>query len=489
MNRRGFLEVAIAGAIAPALWRDGSLRDPAGEPGAAPHHTAGLETVGLYVSLPTDPPPKNPAVYDYFRACGYNYLEFCEAGFRYRPPLHPEYYQEISRAIALAHAKGFRVGIVLLGGMEQWNGRDSTGFAGPFSPLDTVKLQDRLAYLRRAVRALHDADVFVFLPGDPGGDPGGRSTLSDCISFCRQIQQIVAESAPAAEFVLNLWAVAEWEGFPSPFSLRFWEQEVALSRRLTAESGLLGPGRGVAFPLHNYYRSLALASYAAAGIKPELYPTDRDAQALRSRGVTPLLGWPYFLVDEADDGFMRPNNVASGGQSSSETRYIRALVDSGRRLGLDGLVANAIFFEAESLNIYAFGQMCRFADLTPEQLIDRYAGFVADEKTRSVLGRVLRYIENHSNWQNSLPASYRLKGFDVPDVASASTALKLLTQVKPRARSAIPLPEPPALYLGRMKKRLEAIAAGNVGGVAPIRIGASMRESHAPGRRLGASPA
>jgi hypothetical protein len=180
-------------------------------------------------------------------------------------------------------------------------------------------------------------------------------------------------------------------------------------------------------------------------------------------------------VDEADDGFMRPNNVASGGQSSSETRYIRALVDCGRRLGLDGLVANAIFFEAESLNIYAFGQMCRSVDLTPGQLIDRYASFVADEKTRSVLGRVLRYIENHSNWQNSLPASYRLKGFDVPDVASASTALKLLTQVKPCARPAIPLLEPPALYLGRLKKRLEAIAAGNVGGVAPIRAPASQR--------------
>jgi hypothetical protein len=468
MNRRGFLEVAIAGAIAPALWRDGSLRDPSGEPGAAPHHTAGLETVGLYVSLPTDPPPKNPAVYDYFRACGYNYLEFCEAGFRYRPPLHHEYYQEISRAIALAHAKGFRVGIVLLGGMEQWNGRDSTGFAGPFSPLDTVKLQDRLAYLRRAVRALHDADVFVFLPGDPGGDPGGRSTLSDCISFCRQIQQIVAESAPAAEFVLNLWAVAEWEGFPSPFSLRFWEQEVALSRRLTAESGLLGPGRGVAFPLHNYYRSLALASYAAAGIKPELYPTDRDAQALRSRGVTPLLGWPYFLVDEADDGYLRPNNVMSGGQSSLETRYLRAIVDRARSLGLNGLVGNAIFFEAEAFNIYAFGQMCRSHEVTPEEVIDRYSGFIADDSTKIILGRVLRYIDNHGNWQNSLPPASRLPPFALPEVTSAATALDLLARVQPRADSPLRVLEPPAVYLGRLRRRLEAIAAGHIGGVAPL---------------------
>jgi hypothetical protein len=72
-----------------------------------------------------------------------------------------------------------------------------------------------------------------------------------------------------------------------------------------------------------------------------------------------------------------------------------------------------------SLHIYAFGQMCRSADLTPEQLLDQYAGFIADEKTKAALGQVLRYIENHSNWQNSLPTPYRLKRLDVPEVTSA----------------------------------------------------------------------
>jgi hypothetical protein len=226
---------------------------------------------------------------------------------------------------------------------------------------------------------------------------------------------------------------------------------------------MLGPSCGVAFPLHNYYRSLALSRYAKAGIEPELYPTLKDVQMLRARGLKPLLGWPYFLVDEADDGFVKPNNGDSGGQSSAETRYIRAIVDCGHRIGLDGLVGNVIFFEAEALNIYAFGQMCRSPDLTPEQVLDQYAGLIGDEKTRVSLGRVLRYIENHSNWQNSLPASYQLKDLDVPDVTSASAALELLAQVKPCVRPAIPLLEPPAIYLGRLKKRLEAIAAGDMG--------------------------
>jgi len=431
-------------------------------------NTIRFETVGLYVSLPTDPPPTDPAVYDFLRASGYNYLEFCEAGFRTRPDLLPDYYNRMSRAIDTAHQRGFRVGILLLAGMEQWKGPDETGSAGVFSPLDKTKLRERLSYIRREVRHLRNADSFAFMPGDPGGDRKGRSTVEDCIDFSRQVHQIVRQEAPAAKFAINLWGIAEWEGFPSPLSLPFWQQEVKLSRVVVAAPALLGPDCGVAFPLHNYYRSLTLACYTDAGLKPEPYPTAKDIRILRERGVKPLLGWPYFLVDEADDGYIRPNNAESRGQSSAETRYIRALVDRGRALGLDGLVANAIYPKDEALNIYAFGQMCGSDNLTPGQLIDRFAGLVADGETRVALGQVLRYIENHSNWQISLPAWSRLKDFDVPNVKSASTALDLLAQVRPRVNPAIPLPEAPALYLGRLKKRLEAIAAGKIGTVNPI---------------------
>jgi hypothetical protein len=431
-------------------------------------NTFRFETVGLYVSLPTDPPPTDPRVYDFLEACGYNYLEFCEAGFRSRPDLLPDYYKRMSRAIDTAHQRGFRVGILLLAGMEQWQGPGETGSAGVFSPLDKTKLQERLTHLRREVQHLRNADSFVFIPGDPGGDPKGRSTVEDCLEVSRQVQQIVRQEAPKATFTINLWAIAEWEGFPSPFSLPFWQQEVKLSRAVAAAPGFLGPDCGVEYPLHNYYRALTLACYTDAGLKPEPYPTAKEIQILRVRGVKPLLGWPYFLVDEADDGYITPNNADARGQSSAETRYIRALVDRGRALGLDGLVANAIYLKDEALNIYAFGQMCRSAHLTPGQLIDRFAGLVADRETRVALGQVLRYIENHSNWQISLPAGSRRKDFDVPNVTSASAALDLLARVRPCFHPAIPLPEAPALYLGRLKKRLEAIAAGKIGSVHPI---------------------
>src|SRR6266480_2754816 len=194
LDRRDFLRAAVATSVGTLLFQDSSIfeRDTRGSSGRG----RGFETVGLYASLPTDPPPTDPRVYDFFKACGYNYLEFCEAGFRSRPDLLPEYYKDMSSAIALAHDKGFRVGIVLLAGMEQWKGPDSTlgaNFPGVFGPRDKTKLTERFARLRDAVSQLPDADVFVFLPGDPGGDPEGNSTLEDCVSFCRQVQEIVKQ--------------------------------------------------------------------------------------------------------------------------------------------------------------------------------------------------------------------------------------------------------------------------------------------------------
>jgi hypothetical protein len=424
-----------------------------------------FETVGIYVA-----PPKKEDLhyYDFFRACGYNYLEFCETGFSQRPDLLPKYYAGMAEAVSAAQRRGFKVWILLLAGMKQWNGPAETGYAGTFSALNRDLLQERLAYIQRAVQGLRSADGFVFFAGDPGGDPEGRSTVHDCIRFAREVRRIVREHAPEARFTINLWAVAEWAGFPSPFSLEFWQKQALLSKAVAEEKDLLGPDCGIVFSLDSYYRSLTLACYADAGLKPELYPRASDIRRLRDRGVRPIYGWPYFLVDEIDDGFITPNNVASGGQSQAETRYIRAIVDRAREIGLDGLVANASYVNAEPLNIYAFGQMCRFPDRTPESLLDEYAGFIADDRTRGALARILRFIENHSNWQNSLPPAYRLRNFDCGDLTTAEAAMDALQKVAPREKPPFPLPEPPALYLKRLQKRLEAIAAGNIGGVAPI---------------------
>lgn len=424
-----------------------------------------FETVGLYVQPPTE---EQAHYLDFYRACGYNYLEFCDIGFAYRPDCLPQYYSALGRAITAAQAKGFRVWILLLAGMKQWKGPAERGDAGTFGALHRDLLHERLEYLRQAVRSLKHADGFQFFSGDPGGDPEGRATMADWAAFTRSVQAIVREEAPRAGFAVNLWAVAEWAGFPSPFTLRFWQEQVALSKAAVATPDLFGPNCGVVFSLDNYYRSLTLRCYSDAGLKPELYPGTSDIEALRRRGVRPIFGWPYFLADECDDGFIAPNNVATGGQAGAETRYIRAMVDRGRELKLDGLIANAAFVAAEPLNIYAFARMCREPKLTAERALDQFAGLIASSRDRASLALVLRFLENHSNWQNSLPPEYRLPNLAVGDLTDADSALRLLDKVKPRTRPSIPLPEPPAAYLARVRQRLLTIKAGNIGGPNPL---------------------
>jgi hypothetical protein len=427
--------------------------------------TRPFETVGLYVV-----PPQGDTLkyYDFYKVCGFNYLEFCDRGYSKNTNLLVGYYDQVAKAVNTAHEKGFKVWILLLAGMKQWPGPTRQGFPGTFSALNQSLLQQRLSYIRQAVQRLQNADGFEFFAGDPGGDPSGRSTYRDCIRFATQVKEIVNQNAPKARFAVNLWAVAEWDGYPSPFGLGFWQKQVTVSKAVAEEPGFLGGDCGVLFPLDNYYRSLALACYAQADLQPELYPLAADMQKLRARGVNSIYGWPYFLVDEVDDGFITPNNVATHGQSQSETRYLRRVIDQGRELGLDGMVGNAQFIPAEALNIYAFGRMCHQADLTPRMVLEEYSSFIANAKTSHSLAQILSFIENNSNWQNSLPPLYRLKNLDCGEVTSASIAMAQLDKIVARKKPPIPLPESPQLYLQRLRKRLEMIASGHIGGVSPI---------------------
>jgi len=422
-----------------------------------------FRTVGIYVQPPTK---EQQHYYDFYGACGYNYLEFCEGGFARRPDALASYYAGLAADIAEARNRGFRVWILLLAGMKQWKGPGATGSAGTFGSLETDLLNERLEFVRRAVRGLRNADGFEFFAGDPGGDPQGRATIADCAAFARSVHTIVKEEAPKAGFAVNLWAIAEWAGFPSPFSLDFWQKQAALSKAAVGQPDLVGPDCGVVFSMDGYYRSLTLRCYSDGGIRPDLYPRPTDVAALRARRVAPVLGWPYFLVDECDDGFITPNNVVTGGQSQAETRYIRAVVDRGLLLKLDGLVANASFVAAEPLNIYAFARMCKSPGLTPAAALDEFAGLIAEEASTGVLGRVLRYIENHCNWQNSLPVEYRLPDFTC-DLRTPADAMSALDVVAPRTRAPIALPEPPGSYLARLRRRLETIARGEIGGPNP----------------------
>jgi hypothetical protein len=267
---------------------------------------------------------------------------------------------------------------------------------------------------------------------------------------------VIAREAPRAEINVNTWGISAWDKLPSPFGVECWEKEVRLTRELTGRSDVVGPDIGVEFPLHNYYRSLALKCYVDAGKPPELFPTAQEVAALRRRGVQRLWGWPYFLTDEADDGY-RPGTA---GMTQAETRYIKRLVDTGRRLGLNGMIANAMAANifAESLNLYAFGRFCKEPQATPDQVIGEFAGCIAEPGTAAELARVIKFIENHSTWQAGMPKKYRLPDFDVEPLKSAQEACQILTTVVVRKQCPLPMMKPPAAYVKKLKERLQILS-------------------------------
>jgi hypothetical protein len=417
--------------------------------GATPAST--IRTIGIYSCYDALPPGTIP----FFKACGYNTYQRWDAGWMRPPSRHARYYAEMAEEVGHMQKAGFRVYVLLSVNLRQRGEGESEEYrdAG-FDPADDKLMRERLAYLTAAVRRLKMADGFVVCAGDPGGHV--RARPEQFLEATKRIIAIVAREAPRAEIDVNTWAIAAWDHLASPFRLESWEKEVSLTRDLMLRRDLLGPRVGIEFPMHNYYRSLALRCYVEAGTKPELCPLAEDVRRLQRCGVERLWGWPYFLVDECDDGY----DPTHSGLTQAETRYIKRTVDAARSLELNGVIANAMVSNvfAESLNLYAFARCCKDPAATPQQIIDEFAGLLSESETAPALAKVLRYIENHSTWHAGMPPAYRLADFDVAPLKSPQDALDWLAKVRARRQSTLPMSKPPAEYLRKLKERLEMLA-------------------------------
>lgn len=410
---------------------------------------ARIGTVGLYAFTPA------PEYYDYWRACGYNMLQFIDHTY-----VTPEgeardaYYARMTKSIEQAQKAGFKVWIIELSNVLS---NDL-----PFDPTDQAAMDKRLKEIESGVKGLHRADGFVFFGGDPGGSPKnmGADGVPAWADMTRKVHAIVKREAPRAQFNANIWAVTAWEYIgTNPFKAEFWEKEVAYGKQLVDEKNFIGPDCGIEFVPHNYYRSLAFKAYDDAKIEPELYPTAPEVKKLRSRGTKRIWAWAHFLIDEVDDGYTGYSGVKSH-PAQGETRYIHKFIRDMGGLGMNGVISNSGGVDAaiEALNVYAFGRFATDPSATPERVIDDFAGFMADDATKPALAQVLRFIENHSTWQTSIPEKHRLPNLPCR-LTSAGAAIAALDKVTPRPDPGIPLSETPSTYLRRIRDRLQDIAA------------------------------
>ncbi|MHB1000985.1 MAG: hypothetical protein ACYC27_17215 [Armatimonadota bacterium] len=415
-----------------------------------------IKTVGLYSFRPA---PDN--YYKFWRASGYNMLQFIDHSFSAPPNEKDAYYVNLVKGIADAQKAGFKVNIIILSNVSSYPEYPNPSV---FNPTDKKLMQKRLDDIEIGIKRLKGADIFTFFGGDPGGSPEplGPDGVTAWQQMAEKVRVMVKREAPKAKFNVNVWAVTAWENIANnPFKADFWIKEVEYSKVLMADESFVRPDTGVEFPLHNYYRSLALKAYSDAGKTPEVYPVASDTKMLKSRGVKQIWGWAHFLIDEVDDGYTGYSGVRAH-PAQAETRYLHRIVSDARSAGLNGMISNSdgegLNSAIEAMNVYAFARFCNNPALTPEKAIDEYAGHLADKATKHNLGQVIRFIENHSTWEKSIPEQYRIKSFEC-DFKSAKEALAALASVQINPKPGIPLPEPARTYLDRLKDRLQDISA------------------------------
>ncbi len=410
-----------------------------------------FKTIGIYGWS-----TRRPTLTPFLKSCGYNTWQFIDTAWSIDPREHEGYYAKMAVGIKELQSQGFQVFGIVCGNVVQRNGQGAQGNSrDTFAMADKVALAERLEFIRRGVAKLRGADGFVFCSGDPGADHSPGSSALSAVELATRVQAIVAQEAPAAKFVFNAWSIAAWGPPLSAHQSEFWEQETSSTQQAVALPNFIAADVGIEFPLHNYYRALARKCYRDAGqLSPELYPQRTDVAMLRNRGVQHIVGWPYFLIDECDDGY----TSETWGQSQSEVRYIHQLVVAAHELDLDGLVGNISFQggAAELVNLFAFARFCQDLSMGPEQVLREFAAVVTTESNVDDLVEVLKFIENNSTAQAATPGEFRLPDFACT-LNTVEEAQRRLKSVAPNSHPSLPLPESAAAYLQRLDRRLEVI--------------------------------
>jgi hypothetical protein len=415
-----------------------------------------FETIGLYTW------EDDPTQHDFWKASGITTLQFCDRGWYYNAEAFnlKTYLKRMTECVDSAKEAGFDVYVILFSNIEQYMGpnpTEPTGLGVKFHPSDEVKLADRLYYIGLSVEAMSKADGFTFFAGDPGGIPNGMGpgTVDDYIEMALKVSEVVREKAPDAAFNINPWAVTMFETpNVSAMTAAFWLKETVLSKIIIDNENLLGKDIGIELPGHDHYRPLAIRLLTQTNNMPEKpFPQKEDVDKIFAKNTPRVWAWPYFLLDEADDGDRGVNNTVL---PQIETRYIEKYISDMRETGVNGIIGSWSYagYQSKMLNTYAFGRLASDVTATSEGVIAEFAQFIAKPESRDELTEILKYIENNSNFENKLPDEHQLDEYDT-SIESPQQALEILATVEVNDINKFPLANTPEKYLQQLKERLE----------------------------------
>lgn len=405
-----------------------------------------METIGLYCFF------SDPKMLNFWKSCGVNTLQFLDNACHESEVARAASNANMAMMIKTAQEKGFKVYILTLSNFKNENFASQSSL---FHPRDEAEMKKRLTKLKEMAEICSLADGFTIFAADPGGVTNSmeKGSVDDYAYLTRRFIETIRDAAPNAKINVNPWAVSAF-GTPeiSPFDVEFWLRESDMTKSLLAMPNIINEKVNVELACHDYYRALALRLYDDSLHEYPFFPLKTDIDALRARGVKNIWGWPYFLLDECDDG----DGAGKGLQIT--TRYIYEIVKIYRNFGFNGVMGNYSSDGAYtcSQNTYA---LCRFAQdtsATPEKVLDEYASFAATEETCKVLGNILRYIENYSLWHQKIPENRRQSNFVTP-FESPAAARAAFNNVIPKKQGDAKLLGMPTQYLKLVEEKLDEL--------------------------------
>ncbi len=390
----------------------------------------------------------------WMRACGVNAVEFATMLEFNRIPSTDFERKKIAdrlKLLELVHKLGMQFGYLLTNTVVstvpdgEAPGAQLGNRAKTLCPREPGNFEKTLDIARFYMKTYREADFFEQFAADWGGCECGKCGVGDYLRYVRAQAEIAAELNPKAKLFADTWCIAFWRKNPMEGGWRaVFDHEIEGTREVIAALGSLPKNVHIAMPCHHLYRPLAFKEYGGKAKTP-VFPTKADLAKVRSLGRD-TLAWTHFVMD--DDAYRPP----AWGIVHCEVRYIADLLRKLKAAEVNRVVGNLYLPMLQLGNTFAFGKLSREPDMEVGKIVSDFASLMAHPADRAALDDVLRWMENHSYWQEQMPEDGKLPPMECS--LSKEEAIRAADAIRPNPKPDLPLPYPAADWLADLRRSL-----------------------------------
>jgi hypothetical protein len=461
MKRREFVATLAGGAMAAAI------PERATSAPTAPFRLRGVYFHDGFTFDPISHAPLHWNLADWEReirwlhACGLNAVEFATMLEFNRIPSTPMEKQKIADRLKIldaAHRLGMQFGYLLTNTVlstvppNEEPGNQLGNRAETLCPRIPGNFEKTIAIPDFYMDTYREADFFEEFAADWGGCNCGQCGVPEYLRYVRALGERLAQVNPKATLYADTWCISFWSKEPLAQGWKgAFDREITGSREVIAALPGLPKNVGVALPSHHLYRPLAFTEYGGRSQTPA-FPTQSDVRQVHG-AKRKILAWPHFVMD--DDAYRAP----SWGIVHSEVRYLQALLQSLRRVGIDSVIGNLYLPLLQISNTFAYGRLLQNPEADPHTILADFARLIAHREDVDALTEILIWLENHSYWQQQMPPDGRLP--DLSGTLNRAEAVRHAAAIRPNAKPSLPLPLSPALWLQDLRRSLQRMEWAN----------------------------